>query len=245
MKLRIINPAPASRTIVSASSVTTMMPLSHRTRRLPALPRPPSFRTSFIVVFETCSAGARPKNDRGQPADRRDVARRRRIGGEDDPVRLAGILDGGVEEPSATECQQQSDARLRRRRARGSRGAAAGRPSSAWRRAPCARRFRGPGAPIATGAGWRHCAQAMSSTRHDRAHDRREHDARLAADEPVGEGFHADADEVLVGVGYAAAIAARRWRSALLAQRASVASSASRPNTRSGRAFCASLIRWE
>ena len=43
-------------------------------------------------------------------------------------------------------------------------------------------------------------AQAMSSTKHDGAHHREEHDSAGAADEPFGERFHADADEVLVRV---------------------------------------------
>ena len=43
-------------------------------------------------------------------------------------------------------------------------------------------------------------AQASSSTQADGAHHREEHDAGGAADEAFGEGFHADADEVLVRV---------------------------------------------
>ena len=60
-KLRIISPAPTSSTIVSASSTTTIVELNHRARRPPLVPRPPSFRTSLTFVFDTCSAGARPK----------------------------------------------------------------------------------------------------------------------------------------------------------------------------------------
>ena len=60
-KLRIINPAPDSRTSVGASS-TTISALVHRRARMPLLPdRPPFFSTSLRSVFDTCSAGARPK----------------------------------------------------------------------------------------------------------------------------------------------------------------------------------------
>ena len=46
--------------MVSASSSTTIVPLSQRARRPPLDPRPPSLSTSFTLVFEICSAGAKP-----------------------------------------------------------------------------------------------------------------------------------------------------------------------------------------
>ena len=59
-KLRIMKPAPASRTSVSASSAMMSAPV-HRRARDPDDPvRPPSFNTSFRFVLEMCSAGARP-----------------------------------------------------------------------------------------------------------------------------------------------------------------------------------------
>ena len=60
-KLRIMKPAPASSTTVSVSSATINAPVQRRART-PAVPlRPPSLSTSLTSVFETCSAGARPK----------------------------------------------------------------------------------------------------------------------------------------------------------------------------------------
>ena len=61
IKLRIMNPAPASSTIVSASSTTTRAAVQRRARRPPDPERPASFNTSLTLVFEMCSAGARPK----------------------------------------------------------------------------------------------------------------------------------------------------------------------------------------
>ena len=60
MKLRIMKPAPASKTSVSARS-PTMRALAQRRARIPPPERPPSFKTSLTSVFETCSAGASPK----------------------------------------------------------------------------------------------------------------------------------------------------------------------------------------
>ena len=59
-KLRIMNPAPASSTSVSASSATMSAAVQRRARRPPDPERPPSFSTSLTLVFEMCSAGARP-----------------------------------------------------------------------------------------------------------------------------------------------------------------------------------------
>ena len=57
-----MNPAPASRTSVSASS-PTISTIVHQRARTPTAPvRPPSLRTSFTFVFETWSAGARPNS---------------------------------------------------------------------------------------------------------------------------------------------------------------------------------------
>jgi len=60
-KLRIIRPAPTSSTMVSAISATTIAEVRRRARTVPALPRPPSLSTSFMLVLDTWSAGARPK----------------------------------------------------------------------------------------------------------------------------------------------------------------------------------------
>ena len=61
-KLRIISPAPASKTSVRVSS-TTISAAVHRRARTPPDPiRPPSFSTSWTFVLETCSAGARPNS---------------------------------------------------------------------------------------------------------------------------------------------------------------------------------------
>ena len=71
-KLRIMKPAPASSTSVSASSPMMSAPV-HRRARTPAVPeQPPSFSTSFTSVFDTCSAGARPKTT---PVPRQIAAR--------------------------------------------------------------------------------------------------------------------------------------------------------------------------
>ena len=56
-----MNPAPASSTIVSAISVTMSARVHRRTRSPPVPPRAPSLSTAFTSVFETCSAGTRPK----------------------------------------------------------------------------------------------------------------------------------------------------------------------------------------
>ena len=62
MKLRIMRPAPTSNVVVSASSVSTMAVPNRRTRGLPALLLPPSFKTCVVLVLETCSAGASPNS---------------------------------------------------------------------------------------------------------------------------------------------------------------------------------------
>ena len=68
-----MKPAPASSVSVSASSPMTSAPDQRRTR-IPADPeRPPSLRISFTSVFETCSAGARPKIT---PVPRQTAARK-------------------------------------------------------------------------------------------------------------------------------------------------------------------------
>ena len=56
-----MRPAPVSSASVSASSATTSAEVSHRARAPPDWPRPPSFISSLRFVFDTCSAGARPK----------------------------------------------------------------------------------------------------------------------------------------------------------------------------------------
>src|SRR5437870_2290555 len=56
-----IERAAASSTIVSASSTTTRAAVQRRARRPPDPERPASFNTSLTLVFEMCSAGARPK----------------------------------------------------------------------------------------------------------------------------------------------------------------------------------------
>ena len=72
-KLRIMKPAPASSTSVSASSITIRAPVQRRARLPPVPDRPPaSFSTSCTSVFETCSAGARPKT---MPVPRQMAAR--------------------------------------------------------------------------------------------------------------------------------------------------------------------------
>ncbi len=63
-KLRIMKPAPASSTSVSAISTTMSALVQRRARGPPVPPRPPppSFITSLRSVFDTCSAGARPNS---------------------------------------------------------------------------------------------------------------------------------------------------------------------------------------
>ena len=46
--------------------------VQRRARRPPVPERPPSFNTSLTLVFEICSAGARPNNIAGQQADTGD-----------------------------------------------------------------------------------------------------------------------------------------------------------------------------
>ena len=67
-----MKPAPASSTSVSASSTTISAPVQRRARMPPLLPRPPSFSTSLRSVFDTCSAGARPKT---MPVPRQTAAK--------------------------------------------------------------------------------------------------------------------------------------------------------------------------
>ena len=63
-KLRIMKPAPARSTRVSTTSATISAAVQRRARRPPVpLRPPPSFTTSLTSVFDTCSAGARPKTN--------------------------------------------------------------------------------------------------------------------------------------------------------------------------------------
>jgi hypothetical protein len=61
-KLRISRPAPASSTNASATCDTTSELRRNTRRRLPALPRPPSFRLSTGSRREFCSAGTSPNS---------------------------------------------------------------------------------------------------------------------------------------------------------------------------------------
>ena len=105
-----------------------------------SLPRPPSFRTSLTLVFDTCSAGARPKRMPVSDADAGEEAEDGAVHRELDPVGLSDVHgDRAVEQADAAERQQQPERAADARRAGCSRRAAVGSPATASRRARCER----------------------------------------------------------------------------------------------------------
>ena len=110
MKLRIMKPAPASSTSVSARLTTMRAPVQRRARTPPdPMPRPPSLSTSLTLVFDTCSAGARPKM---MPVARRDGGEEREDGAvhpEVHVVRLADVLRRGIEQVDADDRQREAE----------------------------------------------------------------------------------------------------------------------------------------
>ena len=107
-KLRIISPAPTSRTIVSASSTTTMR------RREPSRAAASGIATSAFlqdlvdVRLRDLQRRRQAEQDPGREADGGQVTEHDRIEGERHPVRLAGVGDCPIEQLDADGRQSQA-----------------------------------------------------------------------------------------------------------------------------------------
>ena len=113
-KLRIMKPAPASSTSVSASSATisALGPAPGAHAAGARCGRPPSFSTSLTSVFDTCSAGARPKTTPVREADRGEEREDAAVHRELHPVRLADVRSlARVEQPDADDRQAEAEQR--------------------------------------------------------------------------------------------------------------------------------------
>ena len=164
-KLRIISPAPASSTSVSASSATTIAEVSQRRAGASGVAASAFLEDLVQVCLGDLQRRREAEEDPGREADRHQEGEDRRVHREPDPVRLADVGHRDVEQPDPDERQPRPSTRRRGTRAACSRPAAGGSPGRGSRRARCARQSRASGAPSATSSRLATLAQAMSSTK--------------------------------------------------------------------------------
>ena len=155
-KLRIMNPAPASSTSVSASSATISAPVQRRART-PADARAAAFLQHLVDVgLRDVQRRRQAEDDAGAEADRGKIREDGAVHRELDPVRLADILRRGVEQPDADERDSRGRAApLMSASSTLSTSSCRIDPPARSRQARRARRSRARGARSAPAAGWR------------------------------------------------------------------------------------------
>ena len=108
-KLRIIRPAPVRSTSVSVSSAITIADVRRRALAPPELPRAPFLEDLVDVGPRHLQRGREPEQDAGRQADEGHETEDREVHRELDPVRLADVRDGGVEQPDADVRQREAE----------------------------------------------------------------------------------------------------------------------------------------
>ena len=191
-KLRIMKPAPASSTTVSASSATISAPVQRRART-PADADAAAFLQHLVDVgLRDVERGRQAEDDAGAEADR---ARRSR-------TRVPSIVNW-IQYGRPTSCVARSNRRMpiaampsptsaadQREHAR-SRSAAAGSRASAWRRARCAPRSRARDWSSARQQQVGDVGAGDQQHERDGAHQRQEHGADRPAVLALVEGLDA------------------------------------------------------